>query len=125
MRLTFRPGTTKTEIEIFGDLNEPIGDAFNFSLFPRYTEIDETKHVGPSRSSGFPVMWLVAPLYRVNLSLFAVIGQTFRSFPSLKERYQSKLSAAEGQNFQICSRSSEECVLSQTWSSARTRLFLV
>ena len=28
-----------------------------------------TRHVVPSRNSGFPVMWLVAPLCRINLSL--------------------------------------------------------
>jgi len=57
--------------------------------------------------------------------LFAVLGQEFRSFPSLKQSYRSVLYAAEGQHFQICSSSSKECVLSQTLSSAHTRLFLV
>jgi hypothetical protein len=55
--------------------------------------------------------------------LFAILGQTFRSFASLKERYRSVLYVAEGHDFQVCSTSSEECVLSQTLSSARTRLF--
>jgi len=69
IRLTFKPGTTKTGIEILGDLNGLIQVAVNFSLLPRYTEIDETRHVVPSRSSGFPVMRLVAPLSRIRLSL--------------------------------------------------------
>jgi len=42
MRLTFRPVTTKTGIEL---LNEPIRVDINFSLLPRYTEIDGTRHV--------------------------------------------------------------------------------
>jgi len=57
--------------------------------------------------------------------LFAVLGQTFRSFLLLKERYRIVLYAAEAQDFQVCSSSSEECVSSQTLISARTRLFLV
>ena len=69
IRLTFKPGTTKTGIEILGDLNGLIQVAVNFSLLPKYTEIDETRHVVPSRSSGFPVMRLVAPLSRIRLSL--------------------------------------------------------
>jgi len=56
MRLRFRPVTSKTEIEILGDLNEPIDVAINFSLLPRLTEIDGTGNVVPSRSSGFSVM---------------------------------------------------------------------
>ena len=71
MSVTFRPGTTKTGIEILGDLNEPIRVAINFSLLPRYTEIDGTRHVVPSRSSVFPVMWFVAPLSRIHLPLRA------------------------------------------------------
>ena len=69
MRLAFRPGTTKTGIEILGDLNGPIRVANNFSLLPRYTEIKGTRHVVQSRIFGFPVMWLVAPLSRIQLSL--------------------------------------------------------
>jgi hypothetical protein len=57
--------------------------------------------------------------------LFAVVGQTYRRFPSLKERYRSVLYAAEGEYFKAFSSSSEECVLSQTLRSARTKLFLL
>jgi len=58
------------------------------------------------------------------LSLFVCRSwQTFQSFPSLKERYRSVLYAAESQDFQVCSRSSEECLLSQTLSSARPDFF--
>ena len=32
-----------------------------------------TRHVVPSRSSGFPVMWLVAPLSRIHLSLRSLL----------------------------------------------------
>jgi len=89
-------------------------------------------------------MWLVAPLSRIYLSLrswlmsfmlqahafhgfteefcqwwkthclFAVLGQKFRSFPSLKERYRNVVYAAEGRDFQVFSSSFEVCVLSQT-----------
>ena len=52
--------------------------------------------------------------------LFAALGQKFRSFPLLKERYRSVLYATEGRDFQVCSSRSEKCVLSQTLSSART-----
>ena len=69
MRLTFRPGTTLTGIEILGELNAPICVAINFLFLPRYTEIDRKRHVVPSRSSGFPVMQVVAPLSRIYLSL--------------------------------------------------------
>ena len=62
-------GTTKTRIEILGYLNEPIRVASIFSLWPRYTESDGTRHVVPSRSSGFRDMWLVASLSRIHLSL--------------------------------------------------------
>jgi hypothetical protein len=44
--------------------------------------------------------------------LLAVLGQKSRSFASLKELYRSVLHAAEVQDFQVCSSSSEECVLS-------------
>jgi hypothetical protein len=56
MRLTLRPRTTKTGIEILGHLNEPIRVAKNFSLFLGYREISGTRHVIASRSSGFPLM---------------------------------------------------------------------
>jgi len=52
-----------------GDLNESIRVAINFSLLPRYTEINGTRHVVPSTSSGVPVMWLVPPLSSIHLSL--------------------------------------------------------
>ena len=65
MRLTFWPGTTKTRIETLGDLNEPIRVTINFSLLPRYREIDGTRYAVPSRSSGFPVMWSLVLLSRI------------------------------------------------------------
>jgi len=62
--------------------------------------------------------------------LFAVLGQTFRSFPSLKKRYRSVLYVDECQDFQVCSSSSESvCVVKnfeqcshQTFSRLRRRL---
>jgi len=39
-----------------GDFNEPILVAISFSLLPRYTEIDGTRHVVLPRSSGVLVM---------------------------------------------------------------------
>jgi len=65
MRLTFWPETTKTRIETLGDLNEPIRVTINFSLLPRYREIDGTRYAVPSRSSGFPVMWSLVLLSRI------------------------------------------------------------
>jgi len=32
-------------------------------------EIYETRHLVPSRSAGFPIMWLVAPLSRIHFYL--------------------------------------------------------
>ena len=69
--------------EILGDLHEPIRVAINFSLLPRHTEIDGTRHAAPCRSSGVPVMCLVAPMSRIHLSLRQlVLGKQFRSFSS-------------------------------------------
>ena len=47
MRLTFRPGITKTGIESWGELNEPIRVEINFSLFPRYifSDVNGKRHV--------------------------------------------------------------------------------
>ena len=49
--------------------------------------------------------------------LLAVLGQKFWSFPSLEKRYENVVKAFGGEDFQICARSSEECLLSQILSS--------
>ena len=57
-------GQPVVRIEILSELNKPIQVAMNFSLLPKYTENDGTRHVAPSRNSAFPVM---EPLYALRV----------------------------------------------------------
>ena len=61
--------------------------------------------------------------------LFDVLGQEFRSFSLLKERYRSVLYVPEGQNFEVCSAALRSvcclklrAVLKPTFSCLRRRL---